>query len=175
MRKVLSTVLIFVAVLQIGGLTPFYFYFLQMVKDEIKVELSDKTQLNEVLVSTAEYNNPNVFQKCDDYEFRFKGQLYDFQSVEKTDRGYLFYALADQKENTLTNLLASEFQQSADKVKAGKTSAKVLKDFFKDFVLTAPQKLKSTVPVFRAENAHNFNAPLFDGFHPDITWPPNIA
>ncbi len=175
MRKVLSTVLIFVAVLQIGGLTPFYFYFLQMVKDEIKVELSDKNQLDEVLVSEAEYNNPKVFQKCEEYEFRFKGQMYDFQSVEKKGSTYVFYALSDQKENTLTRLLTNEFQQSADKGKAGKSSAKVLKDFFKDFLLTGAQKFKSASGTLLADKTFHFNSPLFDGYHPDFTWPPNIA
>ena len=175
MKKVLSTVLIFVAVLQIGGLTPFYFYFLQMVKDEIKVELSDKNQLDEVLVSETEYNNPKVFQKCEEYEFRFKGQMYDFQSVEKKGGNYVFYALSDQKENTLTCLLTNEFQQSADKGKAGKSSAKVLKDFFKDFVLAGPQKFKATAGLLTADDTNTFISPLFDGYHPDVTWPPNIA
>lgn len=172
MKKVLSGILIFVAVLQIGGITPFYFYFLQLVKDEAKVELGDKSDLEKITVSLADYNNPAVFRKTGDNEFNWKGTQYDFQTVSRQGSDHVFYALTDQKESLLVKILANDFQQTTGKNKGGKS---MLKDFFKDIVVCANQNMAVAHSELNSPQIALYHATLCEGFRCTIPWPPDHA
>ena len=170
MKKVLSGILIFVAVLQIGGITPFYFYFMQLVKDQAKVSLSDKNDLEKITVSISDFNNPALFQKTGDNEFNWKGTRYDFQSVVRQGSDYVFYGLADQKESLLVKILTNDFQQTGSKNKGGKN---MLKDFFKDIVICANQNMSAAHTELNAPQIAPYHATLCEGFRCTIPWPPD--
>lgn len=146
MKKLLGALVVLLAYVQIAGFTPLYFCVLQEIKTEMNLELSAKEDLSRIVIDAAEYNNPSVFSLADgEHEFTYYGKMYDFKTVEKQGDKYVFYALMDDKENALTALLGSIFDQQGSNGKNTKSPfAKLLKNMEKDFTV-APYHCVSRV------------------------------
>ena len=176
MKKALSTVIIFIAVLQIGGITPFYFYFLQLIKDEIKIELAAAKNLEPVLISEGDYNNPAVFQITDGHEFRYRGRMYDFQSVKKTRDAYVFYALADNKEYNLEKVFGNDFQQNTSKSNTAKNQgSKTVKDFYNYYTAFTASAFSAALLHVQLLGSARFTCLLSEGHCLIIQSPPDFS
>ncbi|HWB62474.1 MAG TPA: hypothetical protein VG603_03110 [Chitinophagales bacterium] len=163
------------AFIHIAGVAPFYYGMLAEAKSEMKFELTSHAHLAQVVVSNADFNNPAVFTKSGDNEFRLHGKMYDYKSVERQADGYVFYALADNQEDLLNGLLQAMFERDYNDARAPhKPLTNMLKNFCPDF-LTA-----HWAPVFHPrQNPVLFSryckGKLSQGFQINLTIPPNFV
>ena len=135
MKRTLSIILVFIALTNIVGFMPLYFSALQEIKGEVKLKLSDESELKKLQISDAEYSDPALFKITDEGEFIFNGMMYDYKSVKKANGGYTFYALEDTRESGLVDFLKAVYGQSNDNAKSSKAPlANLLKNFSKDFI-----------------------------------------
>lgn len=134
MKRILSIILIFVALTNIVGFMPLYMAALQEIKSEVKLQLSTQAELQQIQVSDAEYTNPAVFHKTGDDEFSYQGRMYDYKCLKKTNGGYIFYALEDTKEVSLIDLVKAAYAPSNATGKSKAPMGNLLKNFSKDFV-----------------------------------------
>ena len=137
MKRVLSIALILLAITQIAGLTPFYFYCLQNIKAEAGVELAKASDLQQLVVTEQQYNDPAQFQPEGEKEFRFHGQLYDFKQMTRNGGDYVFAVVADKQETVLSDFLSNVFAQDTGNNKAAKAPfSNLFKSLVNDFVYT---------------------------------------
>lgn len=135
MKKALATILVFIALTNIVGFMPLYFSLLQEIRSEVSLRLYKENDLQKLQVSEAEYNDPAVFGITESNEFRFRGNMYDYKAVTKTQEGYTFFVLEDKRESNLVDFLKSVFGSNNDNTKISKLPfADLLKNFSKDFV-----------------------------------------
>lgn len=141
MKKAAVILFVVLAYVHIAGFTPFYFCALQEIKTEMALELTNKADLQQMHINTAEYTNPAVFELVDEHEFKYLGKMYDYKEVEKTKTGYIFYGLADDKETALTGLLRAMYEQDSTPGKKNTSPfAKLLKNLDKDFYTPTAQR-----------------------------------
>ncbi len=141
----------------------------QEAKQEMMLELGVGEGLEKVTISLGDYHNPDVFHFVDGHEFVYHGDKYDFSAQEKTEEGFQFAAVKDIKESLLDDLLASQFDNRADK--QSKTPfKKLIKNFAKEFL---PNEKSLPKGIF---NTHKFDAiqvcsNILDG-HRLVSFPP---
>lgn len=107
---------------------------LEEIKTEALLELNDN-QWVRIAISNTEMGDKDLFFKRESGEFLYRGKLYDYKKLEKTTEGFIFYAVEDNKENILVNLLSSSFEEN-DYSKKHSGSTKVLKNLSKDYLPT---------------------------------------
>ena len=135
MKKALASILVFIALTNIVGFMPLYFSALQEIKSEVNLKLASGTDLQQLQITNAEYNNPALFNTSEEKEFRFRGQMYDYTTMQKTGSGYVFYVVPDNKESNLIEFLKSVYGQSNANGKGSKAPlSNLFKNFSKDFV-----------------------------------------
>jgi hypothetical protein len=138
MKKLLPILLSFLAFSHIGGFMPFYAAALQEVKNEMALELGTNTNLLTVTVTENEYSDVTVFRKTGDDEFVYRGNMYDYKTVTKQGNAYVFKAVADEKETSLSGLLRNVYEQHNDKDNNSKSPlGNLFKYLSKDFVSNA--------------------------------------
>lgn len=114
---------------------PFYAAALQEVKNEMALELSNNANLLTVTVNESEYSDVKLFRKTGDDEFVYRGVMYDYKSVKKQGNVYVFKAMADEKETSLSGLLRNVYEQQNDKDSSTKSPlSSLFKNLSKDFV-----------------------------------------
>ena len=137
MKRALSIILIFIALTNIVGFMPLYYSVMQEIKSEVDLKMADGNDLQNIVVTIDEYADATIFNMSDEHEFKFRGQMYDYKAVKKTDGGYIFYALQDNKESNLIDFIKTAFDQSGGHNKSTKSPfSNLLKNFSKDFVGT---------------------------------------
>jgi len=141
MKKALSIILIFIALTNIVGFMPLYYTALQEIKSEVKLKISNNSDLQPLEITSIEYNNPSVFRMAEENEFLFNGRMYDFKSIKKIGGSYIFYALEDNKESNLISLLKAVYEADAGNKQGKGPLANLLKNFSKDFVACSSPKL----------------------------------
>ena len=135
MKKALASILVFIALTNIVGFMPMYFSLLQEIKSEVSLKLASGKELQSLQITNAEYNNPALFNLSEEKEFRFRGQMYDYTTMQKTEGGYVFYVIPDNKESNLIEFLKSVYGQSNQSGKSSKAPlTNLFKNFSKDFV-----------------------------------------
>lgn len=173
MKKIVPIILIFLALTHIGGVMPLYFCALEEVKTEMQLELGNTEQLQKIIVTQQEYHDVATFRMCEEHEFFYRGNMFDFKSVElQTSGDYIFYALQDNKETTLIVLLKTVFNYPEDKTNQTPLG-NLLKNFVKDFVGTFPSSFLylftspiSFLPV-------KYGLTVLDGYSSEISPPPD--
>jgi len=141
--------MIFIALTNIVGFYPLYFSALQQIKSEVRLKLSTTSDLAQLQVSDAEFNASDVFNMAGENEFNFKGHRYDYQGLQKTNGGYIFYVLEDTKELSLVDFLTAAYgQENATDKNNHSPFNNLLKKFSKDFVTSFPKP----VNVLRTNN-----------------------
>ena len=135
MKRALSIILIFIALTNIVGFMPLYYAVMQEIKSEVDLKMADGADLQDIVVTNAEYADVSVFHISDEHEFKFKGRMYDYKAVKKTADGYIFYALQDNKESNLVDFVKNTFDQSNGHSKNTRSPfGNLLKNFSKDFI-----------------------------------------
>lgn len=135
MKKLFPILLTFLAFSHIGGFMPFYAAALQEVKNEMALELGNNANLLTVTVTENEYSDVTVFRKTGDDEFLYRGIMYDYKTVTKQGNAYVFKAIADEKETSLSGLLQNVYEQRNDKDSNSKSPlGNLCKNLCKDFV-----------------------------------------
>jgi hypothetical protein len=135
MKRTLSIIITFIALTNIVGFMPLYFSALQEIKSEVNLKLANASNLQKLIIPDAEYSTRAIFAMCDENEFQFKGQMYDYTSMKKVAGGYMFYVIEDNKESNLIDFIKSFYGQSNESGKSSKTPiTHLLKNFSKDFV-----------------------------------------
>ena len=171
MKKFGAPFLVLLALAHLAGVMPLSLYFMQEVKTEARIRLSDATGLAKVMVQGKEYNDPRVFQLMDEDEFTYRGRMYDFKSVTREGNDYIFYAAEDDKETNLLSFLNGVFEQTSDR--CGDTKMPVnnpIKNFEKDFFHNWSSHVLSALQVhcFRLmpDDSGVFDCHLNVIFHP---------
>ncbi len=136
MKRVLVILTGLLAILHIAGITPFYVAALQFIKQEAIIELGETNQLQAISISHAELKDQHIFNQLEENEFTYRGKRYDFASKECTPNGCIFYALEDEKENTLYAALALYYGNHTSGTST--PLGKLLKDFSKDYQPITP-------------------------------------
>ena len=142
-------VVVFLALTNIVGFMPVYFSLLQEIKSEVNLKLASGKDLQSLQITNAEYNDPALFNTSEEKEFRFRGQMYDYTTMQKTESGYVFYVLPDNKESNLVDFLKSVYGQSNPNGKSSKAPlTNLFKNFSKDFVGSFSKEIQ--FPLSRA-------------------------
>lgn len=176
MKKALPIILAIIAVLNIVGFMPYYYYALDGIKHEMTVALTEASQLEKVHITTSEMNNRAIFEKTDDEEFTFNGRMYDFKKVEKVADGFVFYALEDSRETSLTDLLKSVFEQGDNSSKTKGPVSNLLKNLFKDFIGNQIAAYPVYLPVKASPVVANaLNANTCNGYCAGVLMPPDYS
>jgi hypothetical protein len=175
MKKAPSVVLIFLALAYVTGIMPLYFYLKEDIKGSMANELHSESNLQKVTVTNAEYNDPSVFQKTGDDEFSFRGQMYDFKSVEKCKGGYIFYGLSDNKETSLIGLVKNIFGQTDNAKNHSIPLNNFLKIFFADFIIPGEKDFMASLLVVNSFSVVNLNTCILNGHRASIHVPPDFS
>ena len=175
MKKALPVILIFLALAHVAGIMPFYFYLLDGIKGEMTIALRHESNLHKIVVTGAEHNNPSTFQQTDESEFTFKGQMYDFKSVEKCGADYIFYGINDNKETNLIGLLKSIFEQGDNHSGSSLPFHNLLKNLSADFVVPAAKDFMFSLPEKTLFTAFGFISSVLPGHLASFSVPPDFS
>lgn len=174
MKRLLSLLLIPLALAHMTGVAPFYFAALQEVKSEMTLELAKEDRLSKVFISEDEFNRPDIFQTNGESEFSYRGRMYDYAKMVKRESGYVFYCIEDTKESLLKDLLQSSFEEGSRADKSNEIPfAGLLKNLSKDFTGTSDCLFFSSLLFSEVEN-NVIEYLLVKGYYTVFFSPPDL-
>ena len=172
MKKGIYIIVIALAMVHIGGFTPFYVAALEEVKKEAELELGITANLVKVVVTAAEMKDASVFKQHEEGEFSYRGKMYDYKVAEVANGTRIFYAVKDDKESALLDCLKSLFGNENGREGKGPLS-KLLKNFSKDYLLEQTVTMHTEYARF-SDGPVTTDGYLSSGFADRVSYPPDL-
>ena len=104
MRRIFSILLIILFVFNAGG---YYFVYIQLLnnfkyiaQNEVSVQIPlEKLEL--IKINNNKDYNENEFERVNDEEIRYNGNMYDIYKIENKDDETFFYCVNDENEDVI--------------------------------------------------------------------------
>lgn len=161
--------------MHVGGFMPFYCAMLSEIRTEMQLELGNEASLQHIVISTADYNNPSVFELLEESEFSYKGERYDFKSKTEANGNVIFVGLKDTKENELLALLEKVYDNGNDKSKNKSPFDGLLKDMVKHYTNNSSIPCNTLLPVSICNLYPLSYGIALDGYSSKFSAPPDVS
>jgi hypothetical protein len=114
LKRALSIIFILIFLHNLAGVYLFFIIQKHQIRTEIRNQIRQDFPISRCIklsISLKDYQNPQLFQRIDKHEFRWKGKMYDIVRNEKTENFMVFYCILDERENKLWERLEENIEE----------------------------------------------------------------